>query len=191
MVNAQLAKKVKELRSRRGFSQEILADNSGLSLRTIQRIELGTTVPRGDTLQRLASALEVSPDDLIDWKIVQDKNILTLLSLSQLGFLVFPLLGIIFPTVIWVLKKEKVKDVDALGKAILNFQISWTLTLGIVYILAPLKRLTHGNFGLSIYETACVFGVLYLLNLIAIVLITIKTFNNKQIYYIPAVRFLQ
>ena len=29
MVNAQLAKKVKELRSRRGFSQEILADNSG------------------------------------------------------------------------------------------------------------------------------------------------------------------
>lgn len=97
MENFDLSKRVKELRARRGLSQEQLAEKSGLSLRTIQRIENGETVPRGDTLRRLTVALQVSPDEIIDWQIFEDKNVLTMLSLSQLGFLVFPLLGIIIP----------------------------------------------------------------------------------------------
>ena len=54
--------KIKDLRKRRGLSQEELAEKSGLSLRTIQRIENGETDPRGDSLRRLAAALETSPD---------------------------------------------------------------------------------------------------------------------------------
>jgi len=50
------------LRKRRGFSQEALAEQSGVSLRTIQRVEQGDTVPRGHTLQALAAALEVPLD---------------------------------------------------------------------------------------------------------------------------------
>lgn len=41
MKNKILAKKVKELRKRKGYSQEELAEKSGLSLRTVQRIENG------------------------------------------------------------------------------------------------------------------------------------------------------
>jgi transcriptional regulator with XRE-family HTH domain len=47
-------KKVKDLRTKQGLSQEELAEKTGLSLRTIQRIENGESIPRGDTLKRLS-----------------------------------------------------------------------------------------------------------------------------------------
>ena len=39
MKNSHLSKRVKELRNRKGISQNTLAEESALSLRTIQRIE--------------------------------------------------------------------------------------------------------------------------------------------------------
>ena len=60
MNNLNLAQRVKDLRNRKGISQENLAEESGLSLRTIQRIENNETVPRGDTLKKLSIALETS-----------------------------------------------------------------------------------------------------------------------------------
>lgn len=74
MDTFNLAQRVKELRNRKGISQEILAEASGLSLRTIQRIENNETAPRGDTLKRLAIALDTTPDDIVDWKIQEDKS---------------------------------------------------------------------------------------------------------------------
>jgi transcriptional regulator with XRE-family HTH domain len=47
MKNKELAQRIKELRNRRCFSQEELSEKTGLSLRTIQRIENGETEPRG------------------------------------------------------------------------------------------------------------------------------------------------
>jgi len=66
--------RLKELRNQKGMSQEVLADISGLSLRTIQRIENGETNPTGESLKRLSNALNVNPDELIDWAIKDDKN---------------------------------------------------------------------------------------------------------------------
>lgn len=40
MRNIELSEKVKELRVKKGMSQELLAEESGLSLRTIQRLDL-------------------------------------------------------------------------------------------------------------------------------------------------------
>jgi transcriptional regulator with XRE-family HTH domain len=57
MKNQNLSIKVKDLRNRKGFSQEQLAEESRLSLRTIQRIEKGESTPRGDTLSKLTRAL--------------------------------------------------------------------------------------------------------------------------------------
>ena len=53
------------IRKSKGFSQEVLAEKSGVSLRTIQRVEQGETVPRGHTIQALATALEVPLDALL------------------------------------------------------------------------------------------------------------------------------
>lgn len=59
------AERILAIRKSKGFSQELLAEQSGVSLRTIQRVEQGETVPRGHTVQALATALNVPLDALL------------------------------------------------------------------------------------------------------------------------------
>ncbi|MFS2317038.1 helix-turn-helix domain-containing protein [Maricaulis sp. D1M11] len=66
---AQNANGLRALRTERGWSQEHLATLSGLSERTIQRIERSSetgTRPSLDTLQALAAAFDVSPAQMRD-----------------------------------------------------------------------------------------------------------------------------
>jgi len=190
MKNNVLASRIKKLRHRNGFSQEELAEKTGLSLRTIQRIENGETEPRGDSLKRLAMTFGVSPDEIIDWQIIEDKNVLTLMNLSQLGFLAFPLLGIIIPLTIWILKKEKVRGVNRLGISILNFQISWTIALCIIYIGSIFRFMLPMRLPISIFGIIGILG-LYLSNLIIIIYMTIKLQKGKEIKYKPSFKFLR
>ena len=175
--------KVKELRQRRGLSQEQLAYNAKLSLRTIQRIEKGGTVPRGDTLKMLAMALQVSPDEIIDWQIQEDRNMLTMLNLSQLGFLAFPILGVVMPLALWILKKGKVKDANEVGIAILNFQITWSILL---FFIWGVIISAHAGY-LLVYW----IGSFYIFNILFISVNTIRCFKKKSIYYKPAFNFLR
>ncbi|MGM0408738.1 MAG: DUF4870 domain-containing protein [Bacteroidota bacterium] len=191
MENSELQKRVKELRIKQGLSQEELADKTRLSLRTIQRIENGESIPRGDTLKRLSVALQSTPDNLIDWQVQEDKNIVTMLSLTQLGFLVFPLLGIIIPLAIWILKKEKTKYVDTVGKSILNFQITWTIVLFSLYLVYGVNMIFHlGFIPFSMFSVLLIIGGLYVYNLIMIIKNTIWFNKTKRVRYIPAIRFL-
>lgn len=61
--------KVKDLRISKGWSQEQLSEVSGLSLRTIQRIENGVTISI-ESLNVLAKALGVNHNELV----IQDKQ---------------------------------------------------------------------------------------------------------------------
>jgi transcriptional regulator with XRE-family HTH domain len=67
MEYQNLAQSVKELRKRKSLSQDELAKNAGLSLRTVQRVENGQTIPTAETLKRLALVLEVSPNELMEF----------------------------------------------------------------------------------------------------------------------------
>jgi transcriptional regulator with XRE-family HTH domain len=60
-INAQ---RLRSLREQRGWSQEQLADVSGLSARTIQRVE-ATGAASLETRMALAAALELAPADLL------------------------------------------------------------------------------------------------------------------------------
>ena len=190
MKNKELATRVKELRKRSGISQELLADNSGLSLRTVQRIENGETQPTGDSIKRLSSALNVTPNELIDWQIIEDNNVLLLLNLSQLGFIAFPLLGILIPLIIWISKKDKIKDVDQVGKSILNFQISWTLLLFVMAIGIFISSKLELSMNMSFAGILLVFSVMYFINLIIVIINTLRYHNGKSIKYKPAISFL-
>ncbi|MBJ6368318.1 helix-turn-helix domain-containing protein [Snuella sedimenti] len=199
MDHLNLAQRVKELRTGKGFSQEVLAEISGLSLRTIQRIENNETVPRGDTLKRLAVALNTSPDDIVDWQVQEDQSYLTLMSASALGFLFFPLLGIIIPLTLWILKKDKLKGVNELGKSILNFQISWVLLLFLYYIFIISGMLGLGNIFTKILPNWR-FGILtffipliclYLYNIMVTIINTIRIHKHKSFKYVPALRILR
>ena len=129
MKNKDFARKIKELRVRRAMSQEELSEKTGLSLRTIQRIETGETIQRGDSLKRISLALEVSIDELTDWGEELDTGFLALFNLSSLSFLFFPLLGIIVPFSLWVYKKDKVKSLQEVGKRVINFQLTFCFSV--------------------------------------------------------------
>lgn len=51
---------LKEARAQAGLSQSELSDSTGLSRRTIIRLERGETTPRPDTVVSLADALNMS-----------------------------------------------------------------------------------------------------------------------------------
>ena len=56
---AEIGKKIKEIRLKKGLTQEELAEASKVNLRTIQRIENNETKPREKTLQLIFNALEI------------------------------------------------------------------------------------------------------------------------------------
>ena len=195
---SQLGERVKELRNKKGISQEQLAEDSGLSLRTIQRIEKNENVPRGDTLKKLAIELGTSPDEIIDWKIEKDQNYLTLMSLSTFGFLLFPILGIIIPLTMWVYKKEKIEGVNKLGKSILNFQISWTLLLFLSYAILGITFIAlifmnaNTNWKIFVWQSWIpLTSIFYLYNIILIIRNTVKIRKEKSIRFKPSFNILK
>ncbi|WP_431134712.1 helix-turn-helix domain-containing protein [Psychroserpens mesophilus] len=186
-----LAIRVKELRNQRGMSQEFLAEESGLSLRTIQRIEKGESNPTGESLKRLANALNVSPDDLIDWSIKEDKKYLTYLNLSALLFLVFPLLGVLIAFILWTSKKGKIKNINKLGKNLINFEITWTILLFFIPILLFITSKIGLIKDMTLSLFFIVIGILYFSNLILILINTLRINNEKEVIYSPRFKFLK
>lgn len=74
METTDLAKNVKKLRKTRGMSQEYLAEESRIGLRTIQRIENNETSPTGETIKRIANALDVELTELIGSNSVSETS---------------------------------------------------------------------------------------------------------------------
>lgn len=181
MKNKELARKIKALRNQRGFSQEELADKTGLSLRTVQRIENGETEPRGDSLKRLAMAFQVTPDEIMDWTVQEDKGFLISLNLSALSYLSFPLLGILVPLIIWISKKDKIKNVNEIAKDILNFQITWNILLFFGFIAYVLSSVNILFFVV----------VMYFYNLTVIVISAFRINKDKHVFYAPKIRLIR
>lgn len=194
MKNKELAKRIKALRNRKGFSQEELAENSGLSLRTIQRIENGETEPLGDSLKRISNALNVNPDELIDWTIKEDLGYLKALNLSALTFMFFPLLGILVPFMMWVSKKDKIKDINKIGMDLINFEITWSIVLFIAVLINPIIQYTltgEASFAMIIIPGLIFSAMLYAINIIFIVFNTIQISNENDVKYFPKILFLR
>jgi transcriptional regulator with XRE-family HTH domain len=200
MKNKALAQKIKTLRSRKGLSQEELADKTGLSLRTIQRVESGETEPRGDSLKRLAAVFEVSSDEIVDWTVKEDKGFLMSLNLSALSFILFPLLGIMVPLIIWISKKDKIQKLNDIAKDLLNFQITWTMFLFIGYIgiaflwaynMNSISDIDAAFISSQLVVIIVYMTVMYLLNMSLIIINTFRISSNRNVFYTPKIRFLK
>ncbi len=196
MKNNALANRIKNLRIKKGFSQEELAEKSGLSVRTIQRIENGETEPRGDSLKRLAKEFEVSPDEILDWELYEDKGLLLGLNLSALSFIVFPLLGILVPLIIWVSKKDKVRNINSIAKDVLNFQITWVIVFfaryALFYFSLIFKISFDGmNFINGVYLNMLWIVFLYAYNILFIVINSMNINHHKEVKYFPKIRFIR
>ncbi len=205
MPEQNLGKKLKNLRNKQGISQEYLAEESGLNIRTIQRIEKGETTPNGDTCRKLSDALKVSPNELMDWTVIEDNDFLKKLNLSALTFVFFPLLGILVPALMWVSKKDKVKDIDKVAKKIINFEITWAILFFLIPVfikpllfalIDPLLNIfndgSHISLGYDHWTDAKIIWILmYLANIYFIMINTFRIHDAKKIKYFPAIRFLK
>jgi len=74
--------KLKNIRKKFNLTQEELAEKSGVSARTIQRIEAGVE-PKGHTLKVLAAALSVEAVELLKDKEKEKEHALILMFISK------------------------------------------------------------------------------------------------------------
>lgn len=126
--------KVIQYREKLNLTQNELAEKSGLSVRTIQRIEAGTK-PKGHTLNVLSKALNVSIEQLTEEKNKSSLNykLIKLINLSSLPFVIIPLANIVIPLLIIYAKKES----NFLTKQIVSVQILWTILSAVFFLLSP------------------------------------------------------
>lgn len=165
--------KLSRLRKSKGLSQELLAEQSHVSLRTIQRIEAAATTPRPSTLKILAETLGTTLEDFgfAEVKPVDDAEVfakLRLLNFSALLGLLIPLSNIFLPLLIWR-KNNQHSLINERGRKIISFQIIWTLTTIILVFGVPtiqyllVQSYVIGRFPPTII---IVYSILLILNLL-------------------------
>ncbi len=128
---------IKALREQKHLTQEELANKSGVSIRTIQRIEAGQE-PKGHTARVLAKALDIDINTF-NKKTLDDKNfsLVKIINLSSIFVCFIPPLNIILPVIIMYYKKQ----FNTTTKQIISIQIIWTIiTFLMFFISATLKN---------------------------------------------------
>lgn len=195
-----LGTKIKSLRTGKGYSQEYLSDLAQLSLRTVQRIENGETEARGDTLNRLAKALEVGIDELISIEpSISSHGYIALMCLSALAscFIYFPFLGLIIPLILWLAKKDTQPDINTAGKKILNFQLTWTIAfliwvVFIIFFSSGLFSSLSPDMGLGLHELLLLSVIIFpFYNMVMAIINTVRVLMHKEVKYWPVIRFIR
>ncbi|WP_436516968.1 helix-turn-helix domain-containing protein [Ekhidna sp. To15] len=121
-------------RKTKHLSQEELAHQSGISLRTIQRIEKGTVNPHGHTLKTLASALELDLSKIESGHSENHEGKLRTLNIIGLLVIIAPLIHVFIQLIYWRRKKTNKKG-NQVESRIISFQIMWLLTTLFTFVL--------------------------------------------------------
>lgn len=73
-IKKLLGKRIKEIRVKRGFTQEKFAELVGVGERNLSKIECGDNFVTAETLSNILSALCVKPKELFDFEHNQEKE---------------------------------------------------------------------------------------------------------------------
>ena len=139
--------KLKQIREQQKITQEELAEKSGISVRTIQRIESGSA-PRGHTLKTLSGALDISENELLNNESTIPKENseptngidfqkIKLINLSSVLFVVAPPLNIFLPLLLSHILQQR----NVLTKQIISLQILWTILAPVFFMLGIFLKL--------------------------------------------------
>ena len=173
----EIGKKIKDVRKRKGLSQEELAESAKVNLRTIQRIENNESEPRGKTLNLICDVLGINAEDILDYGKQTDKSYLIIFHLSVIVFLAIPIGNIILSLILWMTKKDKIIGLKEIGVNLLNFQIIWSVfTFLSITTYGFFKIMHYGNYALLFY----IFLGLYVLNIILPIVFAIRIKNEKS-----------
>lgn len=180
--------KLKHIREQQNLTQEELSEKSGISVRTIQRIEAGNP-PKGYTLKTLAKVLDIQENELapkIPTAIITeaaekqplplaqdiDYSKIKLINLSSLLFVILPPLNILVPLILSGTLKQK----STLAKQIVSVQILWTILAPIIFLLGIFLKLGNKfTFGLMI--------LIVLSNVFIILRNAAEIDRNKKLFY--------
>ncbi len=133
----ETGKLIRDLRIKKGMTQEELAEKTEVSTRTIQRIENGEVDPRAYTLQMISKALEVDYNMFLENEPDEEQEIQQVNTNNWLGLLhISSFIPLIFPTVlIWNLKKDKIKGMSNHYRDVISFQLQiWVAILATSWI---------------------------------------------------------
>jgi len=178
MTTGQL---IRDFRLKKGLTQEDLSESTGLSVRTIQRIEKDEVVARAFTLQNIADALDIefnllnnSIDDSTSESDVKEAKVwLPLLHLSGLFLFLLP------PIIIWILKRDEIVKMREHGIDVINFQLSMWIIMVPCGILAFLLITIPVIIFMGFFST------------VIIVMNTFKVINNQPYKYPMSIKFLK
>ncbi len=185
---------LKKIREKQNLTQEELAEKSGLSVRTIQRIEAGTK-PKGYTLKTLASSLDVSQNDLLTPSIPAEELILEnliveepmsladnepaenwtlikIINLSSLPLCWFPIANFLPPLLIMLISKQK----SPLARQIISLQILLSIIAPIIFMLVVLLKLGKESVIMTII--ALILSDIYI-----VLRNAYQLDKNKMLYY--------
>lgn len=183
-----MTSKLANYRRIKGLSQQQLADISGVSAKTIQRIESGKVEAHPATLKMLADALEVETEELKvneqlpeSPEIKNGDKIKPVFHILALIGLFFPVFNIILPGVFWLFKKDESPDYDLEGKSTVNFQI----TMSLLFIPSVLLMIFVFSIGFSLVL------IIYFYTLVMCVINIFRSINKKNSSYPLAYRFLK
>jgi len=184
-----LGQQLKDIRKRKGLTQEELADEAKINLRTIQRIENNNSEPRGKTLSLICNVLDVNIEELLDYGKTEDDSYLIALHLSVLSFMILPLGNIVLPLLLWMNKKDKIIGLRAIGAKILNFQILWTVLAFTSILSWALLKIMHWSY-VTFFLYAIIF--LYALNVSLPIVFALKIRKgNPTINYPQLIKILR
>lgn len=170
--------RLQEFRESLNLTQKELFEKSGISVRTIQRIEAGTA-PKGHTLKVLATTLGISENDLLkknEGTGELNYTLLKLINLSSLVGTIFPPVNILLPLLIMFAKKQ----FNPFAKQIVSVQIIMTVLSFIIFMTSAFLK---NWFSLGNEFTMIVMILLVLANIFVIIRNTAAIDKNKELYF--------
>lgn len=177
---------VRELRVKKGFSQEGLAQISGIGLRTIQRIENGEVSPRRSTLEQLAVALGV--DTFNEVPETNNHAIhLKRINLIAALLMIHPLIGLLFHAVSYAINNRLNKKSLRFLSNLLIVDVLYTLIIGgsiIIYIGHKTRSIVSvgdvsPDLVPQINELIFIFAPIYLIRILLAFLLNRKLKNHS------------
>lgn len=180
--------RLKQLREERNLTQEELSEKSGISVRTIQRIESGAS-PKGHTLKTLSATLKIKESELLavgnknesavekrteisEIETAIDYSRIKLINLSSVLFIVLPPLNILAPVFLSHIFKQK----NYLTKQIISLQIFWTILAPIVFMCGIFLKLGR-SFTIVLLIAIVLSNIFLILRNLA------EIDRNKKLYY--------
>ncbi len=125
---------VKHLRTKAGLTQRELAEKTGLSIRTIQRIESNNLAPKGHTLKTLSTFFGVETNALAGHS-TDVTAVLKTINLSVLVSIILPLFHIALPVLIWR-RHKAIPAINDAGRQIISVQIFWSIGYVLLMIVS-------------------------------------------------------